>query len=116
LKEGTQVEKTGADISRRSSPQIYANALPPSLSLSVQTLLHLLYMEKYRFRAWAPSPKSVSPEQSWSPAFSLFFFLPNFRNLAREKKEKEGANFQRYKGYLWGNFCAPVLTLLGNFF
>jgi hypothetical protein len=37
------------------------------------------------------------------------------RNLAREKKEKVGANFQRYKGYLWGKFCAQVLTLQGKY-
>jgi hypothetical protein len=40
--------------------------------------------------------------------------LAEFSQPGERKKEKEGANFQRYKGYLWGKFCAQVLRVQGK--
>jgi hypothetical protein len=85
LKEGTQVGKIGPDFSRRSSPQIHANALPPSLCPSVQTLLqrnvHLLYI---RNTVLGLGLQTLNQYPHNNPGVQCFFLA-----TWREKKKKK---------------------------
>jgi hypothetical protein len=101
LKEGTQVEKIGPDFSRRSSPQIHANALPPSLPLSVETLPSATYTcSTWRNTVLGLGIQTLNQYPHNNPG------VQRFRNLARGKKKKKVPISKGTKG-IYGEIFVP---------
>ncbi len=119
LKEGNQVEKIGPDFSRRSSPQIHANALPRSLPPSFPPsfppslcLWRLFSSAMYTCSRWRNTVlglgvQTLNQYPHNNPGVQRFFFFGRIFATWREEKRKRRCQFPKVQRVFMGKILCP---------